>query len=121
MERPHAIQRLKGKTRIARLFEHGTSYKAGPLLLRFQQEDPYIVPSRMAGVSASKRNYPKAVDRIRTKRVLRAALHEQRDALNQIPGSWTLMLIYRGRGEIRFRESVMGLEKLVGLVRKDFG
>lgn len=86
-----SLKRLKSKIIIDRLFQEGEGFHSKDLFLRLIQDETssYLY----AGVSVSKRNFKKAVDRNRIKRQLRAALK----ALSPIPFSGSFMLVYKGR------------------------
>jgi len=85
------IKPLKGKKEISLLFENGTQYHGNGLILRFCQEEG---PLLSVGVTVSKKNFSKAVDRNRIKRLLRAAIKEQ-DVLFSFGGKG--MLVYTGK------------------------
>jgi ribonuclease P protein component len=85
------LNRLKSKTVIDRLFLEGEGVHSKHLFIRLiqEKESPYLY----AGVSVSKRNFKKAVDRNRIKRQLRIALK----AVDPIPFRGSFMLVYKGR------------------------
>ncbi|MGA1775802.1 MAG: ribonuclease P protein component [Flavobacteriaceae bacterium] len=83
---------LKGKTVIDLLFEKGKQYKSRTLLLRLNIDEESQVLK--AGVTVSKKNFSRAVDRNRIKRVLRVALKELPPNLSF---GGQCMLIYTGR------------------------
>jgi len=68
------IKRLKGKTTIDYLFKKGAVFRTKNLLLRLSEnpgsKDLFI------GVSVSKRNFNRAVDRNRIKRQLRSVVKQ---------------------------------------------
>lgn len=86
-----SLKRLKSKIIIDRLFQEGEGFHSKHLFLRLIQDE--TSSDLYAGVSVSKRNFKKAVDRNRIKRQLRAALK----ALSPIPFSGSFMLVYKGR------------------------
>jgi len=83
---------LKGKTVIDLLFERGKHYKSKTLLLRLNKEEDTLVLE--AGVTVSKKNFSRAVDRNRIKRVLRVALKE---LPRNLSFGGQCMLIYTGK------------------------
>jgi ribonuclease P protein component len=66
------LRRLKNRAALDALFERGQVFRSKYLLLRFE-EDPRA-SFLFAGVSVSKRNFKKAVDRNLIKRQLREGL-----------------------------------------------
>ena len=85
------LRRLKSKGVIDRLFLEGEGLHSKNLFLRIiQDKDSSFL---YAGVSVSKRNFKKAVDRNRIKRQLRVAL--KTESVFAFTGS--LMLVYKGR------------------------
>ena len=89
------LRRLKSKAVIDRLFLEGEGIHSKHLFLRLIQEKE--TPFVYAGVSVSKRNFKKAVDRNRIKRQLRVALKAQEHLLS-FPGNG--MLIFKGRKQL---------------------
>ena len=85
------LKRLKSKTVIDRLFLEGEGVHSKHLFVRLiqEKESPYLY----AGVSVSKRNFKKAVDRNRIKRQLRIALK----TVYPISFRGSFMLVYKGR------------------------
>ena len=67
------IKRLKGRDRITAVFEKGEFLRTSPLGVRFQKEST-ATKGVYLGVSVSKKRFPKAVDRNKIKRKLRASL-----------------------------------------------
>lgn len=84
-------EKLKSQKAIAHLFLEGQSISAYPLRLVYQiNEDKAKV-----GVSVSKRNFKRAVDRIRIKRLLREAYRLNKNMLidnNSI--TYSFMILY---------------------------
>ena len=86
-------QKLKSRSEIKKLFEEGKWYSCGPLrmiiLVLPTEEDSQ---RHRAGVSVAKRNFKKATDRNRIKRLLREAYrHLQEDFCNAVPGDALLL------------------------------
>ena len=86
-----SLKRLKSKIIIDRLFQDGEGFHSKHLFLRLIQDE--TSSNLYAGVSVSKRNFKKAVDRNRIKRQLREALK----AISPIPFAGSFMLVYKGR------------------------
>jgi len=96
-------ERLKNDKEISRLFEEGKSITVFPIRLIYlfcdENEQPYI----KAAFTASKRNFKKAVDRNRIKRLLRESyrlnkpqLYKRLDTKNYI-----FMFIYIGKEAVK--------------------
>jgi len=84
-------EKLKSQKAIEQLFADGQAISAYPLrLIYLKNEDALKV-----GVSVSKRNFKKAVDRIRVKRLLREAYRLNKTLLIEDKiEPYTLMILY---------------------------
>lgn len=104
--------KLKSKKQIASLFENGTSIKAYPLLLAYQEvtlDTPFKI-----GFSVSKRNFKHAVKRNRIKRLLREYFRKNKYLFTKSNQSQFLfMLIYIGNTTPTYNEVAKAMEKLV--------
>ena len=89
------LKRLKSKTAIDLLFDKGKIIRSKHLMLKYETSGTYS--SFYAGVSVSKRNFKRAVDRNRIKRQLREGL-KQTEPHNYFSGN--CMLIYTRRKKI---------------------
>jgi ribonuclease P protein component len=94
-------ERLCSKKAIDRLFEDGFSFFSHPFTVVWQ---PYQASSSLparTGISVPKKNFKKAVDRNRIKRVTREAWRHQKKTLYNILEQHNMriviMLIYNGR------------------------
>jgi ribonuclease P protein component len=74
-------EKLKSRKQIDELFEKGKSFTVFPLRVSYSFA-PAAAPILQAGVTASKRNFKKAVDRNRIKRLLREAYRLQKMELD---------------------------------------
>lgn len=77
-------EKLKSRKQIEHLFANGKSFVVFPIRVTyiFLRED--IEPVAQIGVTASKRNFKKAVDRNRLKRLMREAYRLQKIELAEI-------------------------------------
>ncbi|WP_290701452.1 ribonuclease P protein component [Lacinutrix sp.] len=87
-------EKLKSQKTIEQLFLEGKSVSAYPLRLVYLKHNN----SRKVGVSVSKRNFKRAVDRIRIKRLLREAYRLNKTMLiNNEVNDYALMILYIGK------------------------
>lgn len=108
-------ERLKSKKLIEQLFAEGKSLTVFPLKLiyaRAEHESPYKV---QAGVSVSKRNFKRAVQRNRIKRIMREAyrknkhlIYESEDTKKHI-----FMFIYQGNKELEYNSIEHKMKELL--------
>lgn len=90
-------EKLKSKIEITRLFTEGNSVKKYPLRLLYLPQKNNKLLSR-AAVSVSKRNFKRAVDRSRIKRLMREAYRKNKYLVfSDLDISYDLMFIYTGR------------------------
>jgi len=93
-------ERLKRRKVIEQLFSEGRAVTAFPIRVQYKMLDQLAVPLQ-AGFSASSRNFKKAVDRNRIKRLMREAYRLQKAPLEQAlqtkPQQLALFLIYTGK------------------------
>jgi ribonuclease P protein component len=91
-------EKIKSKKLIEQLFLEGQSVSAFPLRLVYLQtsfNDNTIVKT---GVSVSKRNFKKAVDRNRIKRLLRESYRlNKTSSFNNITTQYAFMILYIGK------------------------
>ncbi|WP_055447316.1 ribonuclease P protein component [Lacinutrix mariniflava] len=84
-------EKLKSQKTIEKLFLDGESVSAYPLRLVYLKHGE----SRKVAVSVSKRNFKRAVDRIRIKRLLREAYRLNKTMLiNKEVNDYALMILY---------------------------
>lgn len=87
-------EKLKSQKAIEQLFAEGKSFSAYPLRMIYLKNDDM----RKVGVSVSKRNFKKAVDRNRIKRLLREGYRLNKTMLiEQNHCNYTLMILYIGK------------------------
>lgn len=90
-------EKLKSRKLIKKIFEEGKTIKSYPILFRYLeiQDDNHKV-----GVSVSKRNFKKAVDRISIKRQLREAYRLNKSELQNKPVNYAIMIIFIGKEKL---------------------
>ncbi len=110
-------EKLKSKKLIEQLFLEGQSVSAYPMRLVYLQtsfNDNTIVKT---GVSVSKRNFKKAVDRNRIKRLLRESYRLHKTTyFNNITTQYTFMILYIGNDKPTLNQ----IETRMELVFKKF-
>ena len=99
-----AKEKLKSRKAIDALFRVGKSFSLFPFRVFYIREDPApgvggISPGSpvQVGVGAAKRNFKRAVDRNRIKRLLREAYRLQKHDLKAVPGL-RVFILYTGKG-----------------------
>jgi len=97
-------EKLKKSKLIDQLFAEGKAVTAFPIkliYLQIEHDSPYKI---QAGVSASKRNFKRAVDRIRIKRLLREAYRKNKCLIYESDHTkkHIFMFIYLGKKEVDY-------------------
>jgi ribonuclease P protein component len=94
-------ERLKRRKIIEQLFSEGRAVTAFPIRVQYKTDDPLLTVPLQAGFSVSSRNFKKAVDRNRIKRLMREAYRLQKAPLEQAlqtkQRQLALFLIYTGK------------------------
>jgi len=94
--------KLKNTKLINRLFSEGKSVAVFPLRMVFIKLEQDNATNRV-GVSVSKKNFRKAVDRNRIKRLLREAYRlNQNQIFNNSSSAYALMILYLGKDMANF-------------------
>ncbi len=97
-------EKLKKKNLIKELFASGKSVSLFPLkmiYLQYDHDSPFKV---QAGVSVSKRNFKRAVDRNRIKRLMRESYRKNKYLIynNEDTKKHIMMFIYQGKNEVAY-------------------
>lgn len=97
-------EKLKKRKLIEQLFNEGKSISAFPvklIYLELEHNSPYKIQT---GVSASKRNFKKAVDRNRIKRLLREVYRKNKYLIyeSEHTKKHIFMFIYLGKRELDY-------------------
>ncbi len=91
-------EKLKSKILIENLFTEGKTVSSYPLKLVYLKTDLIESVKIQAGVSVPKRNFKRAVDRNRIKRLMREAYRLNKHLIfNNIEGSYAFMFLYLGK------------------------
>ena len=98
-------ERLKSKKLIEKLYTEGNSIKVFPLRIIYLQTEHTSKFAAQAGVSVSKRNFKRAVDRNRIKRLLRESYRKQKYTVyNNLEKPYIFMISYLAKTELSFSE-----------------
>ena len=98
-------EKLKSEKQIGELFSNGKSISAFPLRLVFLETHFSEAIKIKTGVSVPKRNFKKAVDRIRIKRLMREAYRLHKNELfNNITTQYAFMILYIGKEKASYHE-----------------
>lgn len=90
-------EKLKSRKLINELFAGGHSVKVFPLLAVYKESDALVSGSQFA-FTVSKRNFKKAVDRNKVKRLIREAYRQKKDAsLENSSPNRIVMFIFLGK------------------------
>jgi len=109
-------ERLKSRKLIEQLYKEGTFIKVFPLrMLYLQTEHTSNFPAQ-AGVSVPKRNFKRAVDRNRLKRLLRESYRKQKYTVyDAAEKPYVFMISYLGKEMWSLAEIEPKMEKLLTL------
>ena len=108
-------EKLKSKKLIEQLFVEGRSVSVFPLRLVYLETSYEDGSSIKTGVSVSKRNFKKAVDRNRIKRLLREAYGLQKGSyFNNITTQYAFMILYIGKEMPNHTEVESKMKLLLG-------
>jgi len=96
-------EKLKSQKLIEQLFLEGKSVTVFPLRLMYLPISQRDGTKIKASVSVSRKNFKKAVDRNRIKRLLREAYRLNKlEYFNNIKAPYALMILYIGKKEMDF-------------------
>ncbi len=91
-------ERLKSRKLIEQLYKEGTFIKVFPLRMLYLQTTHTSTFPAQAGVSVPKRNFKRAVDRNRLKRLLRESYRKQKHTVYDVAEKpYVFMISYLGK------------------------
>ena len=109
-------ERLKSRKLIGRLYAEGNSVKAFPLRIMYLQTLHTSNFPAQVGVSVAKRNFKKAPDRNRLKRLMRETYRLQKGIVyDNLENPYVFMISYIGREEMPYEELFSKMNKLLTL------
>ncbi|PIE98519.1 MAG: ribonuclease P protein component [Polaribacter sp.] len=109
-------ERLKNRKLIGQLYTEGISVKAYPLRLVFLQTEHTSDFPAQVGVSVPKRNFKRAVDRNRIKRLLRESYRLNKNIVySQLDKPYVFMISYLEKDEMTYKDIE---EKMIKLLSK---
>lgn len=109
-------ERLKSKKLIGRLYEEGKSIKVFPLRMVYIPAKQDLKFPVQVGVSVPKRNFKKAVDRNRIKRLLREVYRKEKYTVyNGVGEPYVFMISYIAKDEWKYADLEHRMKKLLTL------
>ncbi len=109
-------ERLKSKKLIEKLYKEGNSVKVFPLRMMYLQTEHTSNFPAQVGVSVAKRNFKKAPDRNRLKRLMRETYRLQKHVVyNDLEKPYIYMISYIGKEEKPYEELFSKMNKLLSL------
>ncbi len=113
-------ERLKSKKIIERLYKKGTSVKAFPFRMVYLETIHTSNFPAQVGVSVPKRNFKKAPDRNRIKRLMRETYRLQKEIVyNNLEKPYVFMISYIAKDEWKYEELYPKMEKLLTMFIND--
>ncbi|MDD7915131.1 ribonuclease P protein component [Polaribacter ponticola] len=109
-------ERLKSKKLIEKLYNEGNSVKAFPFRMVYLQTVHTSNFPAQVGVSVGKRNFKRAPDRNRLKRLMRETYRLQKNIIyDAIEKPYIFMISYIGKEEKSYEELSLKMNKLLHL------
>lgn len=107
-------ERLKSKKIIERLYAEGNTVKAFPLRMVYLQTEHTSNFPAQVGVSVAKRNFKRAVDRNRIKRLLRESYRKQKFTVyDNVEKPYVFMISYLAKEEFLYVDIEHKMQKLL--------
>ena len=109
-----SIWNIKSKKLIERLYIEGNTIKAFPLRMVYIQSEHTSDYPAQVGVSVPKRNFKKAVDRNRIKRLLRESYRKQKYTVyDTLEKPYVFMISYLAKDEWSYADLDLKMKKLL--------
>jgi len=109
-------ERLKSRKLIEKLYKEGNSVKAFPLRMMYLQTNHTSDFPAQVGVSVPKRNFKKAPDRNRLKRLMRETYRLQKAIVYaHLEQPYVFMISYLGKDKWSYEDLHIKMEKLLKL------
>ncbi|MCL4119527.1 UNVERIFIED_CONTAM: hypothetical protein GTU68_045373 [Idotea baltica] len=109
-------ERLKSRKLIEKLYKEGNSVKVFPLRIMYLQTAHTSDFPAQVGVSVAKRNFKKAPDRNRLKRLMRETYRLQKAIVyDNLEQPYVFMISYLGKEEKSYQEIFDKMNKLLNL------
>ncbi|WP_233188645.1 ribonuclease P protein component [Tenacibaculum sp. SG-28] len=113
-------ERLKSKKLIGNLYAEGKSIKVFPLRMVYLQTEHTSTYPAQVGVSVPKRNFKRAVDRNRIKRLLRECYRKEKSLVyNEISKPYVFMISYLAKEEWSYGDLEAKMIKLLNTFVKE--
>ena len=113
-------ERLKSRKLIEKLYEEGSYLKAFPFRMVYLQTEHTSSFPAQVGVSVGKRNFKRAPDRNRLKRLMRETFRLQKEIIyDNLENPYVFMISYIGREEKSYDELFTKMNKLLNLFVTD--
>jgi ribonuclease P protein component len=112
-------EKLKSRKLIEKLFDEGKSVKKFPVRLVYLQSSHTSDFPVQAAFSVPKRNFKRAVDRNRIKRLLREAYRHQKNTLyDELQKPYIFMFTFIGKKEPTYLEAQQKIQEVLALFKK---
>ena len=109
-------ERLKSRKLIEKLYKEGNSVKAFPLRMMYLKTTHTSDFPAQVGVSVPKRNFKKAPDRNRLKRLMRETYRLQKAIVyDNLDQPYVFMISYLGKDKWNYEDLQAKMEKLLKL------
>lgn len=107
-------ERLKSKKLIGKLYTEGSAIKAYPFRMVYLKVDHISKFPVQVGVSVPKRNFKRAVDRNRIKRLMRECYRLQKDIVySGTTENYIFMISYIAKDEWKYKDLSSKMKKLL--------
>ncbi|MFV0249275.1 MAG: ribonuclease P protein component [Tenacibaculum sp.] len=109
-------ERLKSKKLIGKLYAEGSYIKVFPLKLNYLQIEHNSNYLARVGVSVSRRNFKRAVDRNKIKRLIRETYRKEKHFVySEISQPYVFMISYIAKYKFKYADIEFRMKKLLAL------